>query len=196
MTVDVFSQWILWDIWSVGGDKEGEADRSTVRTGQGRDSPAAFGFIGQESRWGAATWLLKAAVLWLAADNMACATTVAGNKNHPFPSFKKKTKTPKSLTKYCVSCVIRTMCLETAGVWSWMQISLVPLVWCYYAAECWDRSEVKGGLAAVVGQGRAVRWGELRRKHNVRLVKVIWQHLCLSLLSNVSFFRLATHCCI
>lgn len=130
MTVDVFSQWILWDIWSVGGDKEGEADRSTVHTGQGRDSPAAFGFIGQESRWGAAPWLLKAAVLWLAADNMVCATTVAGNKNHPFPSFKKKKKTqnkpPKSLTKYCVSCVIRTMCLETAGVWSWMQISLVP----------------------------------------------------------------------
>lgn len=96
MTVNVFSQWILWDIWSAGGDKEGEADRSTVHTGQGRDSPAAFGFIGQESRWGAATWLLKAAVLWLAADNMVCATTVAGNKNHPFPSLKK---TPKQTSQ-------------------------------------------------------------------------------------------------
>lgn len=75
----------------------------------GGNSPAAFGFVcvGSGGRWESKTLATWQNLLRYAVDNVACGGSVAGNQ---------PTKQTNKQTKYCVSCQIRKMCLETAGV--------------------------------------------------------------------------------
>lgn len=128
----------------------------------------------------------------------------------------------KKKQQHCVSCLIKKMCLEPAGVCraSWRQrrpkgvktkrgkrgvprwgsgCSLVPrLSVRYYCTADWSEpSEVKSGLAAVVGQGGAVCWRELRREDTCLEVMLLLLHTPVSYTDvSVLFFFWFCSCCL
>lgn len=107
-------QWI-WFYFVGEGRWRREADRSTVQDGGGGKTQSSCSWISGQREGGngiLAVWQ-KAALLWYAVGNVACGGTVAGNHHPPEKKLKKNKKNPK---QNIVSCLIKKMCLEAAGV--------------------------------------------------------------------------------